>query len=97
MPDFDVQEQMAKLDNYRKQAEGLSAEKIRLETELKSYRSQLNDLQQKSKEKFGCKVQELPKLEQELIEGAEEMMSEINKLLGEDEPAQEDDFSMAMD
>jgi hypothetical protein len=77
----DVQ-QLQRLQKAREKCEEFSKEKSRLSGETGALRSQIEDLETKTKTDFGCDVKALPGLVQQLRSEAETALSNSEIILG---------------
>jgi len=78
----EVQEQMERLNTVRKRAEEVDREKSRIAGELGTHKKRQGELQDKCKEEFDCKVEELPSLVKDLNEQAEKSLQQAEVVLG---------------
>ena len=77
-----VQEQMERLNQVRKKAEEVDREKSRISGELGSHKKRQEELSEKCKKDFDCKVDELPGLVKDLEEQAEKSLEQAEIVLG---------------
>jgi len=78
----DVQEQMDRVNTFRKKAEEVDREKSRVSGELGTHKKRQEELAGKCKEEFDCKVDEIPKLVDDLMDVSTKSLEQAEIVLG---------------